>query len=133
MRRPGMNLVAGVKLGLLAATCFSVLTIALRLIGGSKRFEEFGISWLDAVLTYYGAFALGGLLVGLLLPLRRFALGSITLGFVGVFPAYAAFTVQLRRRDELGAGDLLLAIVFSAVVGGAVGYTSWREDQKQRT
>lgn len=123
------NLILGFRLGLLVATGLSIWVCIQRLVRGTGPFDQLGITWQGAVLTYYLAFAAGGLVVGALLHLRSLKAGSIILGVLLVFPTYLAVLLQLRSPVDPVAPALIQAGLLSIMVGGLVGLWSWREDR----
>ncbi|SRR5712692_3707354 len=119
-------------MGAFMATLFSLGVTAIRIVVGGAAFERLGASWLMIVGIYYAGLSLGGCAYGALLPLRRFALGAILLGFLLMFPMYAAFAVILGlsfQRVPSVQVALVIGVILSAFVGGAVGLSVWSEDR----
>jgi len=117
------------------ATAFSLPVMVIWMVVGSTAFERLGASWFAIVGVYYVALPLGGCAYGALLPLKRFALGAMLLGFVLVLPMYAAFAVilglSLNRLPSIQVA-LIIGVILSAFVGGAVGLSEWNDERVDR-
>ena len=129
MREFPSNLLRGVGLGIGVATGFTVWITFLRLKVGTKPFDGLDTTYSATVALYYGGGAVGGLLIGALLPLRRWPWGSALLGMLGVFPLY--FGVQLTKSHAVDAftlDNVLTSAFLAFLVGGAVGIWIWMEE-----
>jgi hypothetical protein len=123
------NLLKGLGLGIGIAVGFTVWITFLRLNVGTKPFDDLDTTYSATVALYFGGGAIGGLLIGPLLPLHRWPWGSALLGMLGVFPLY--FGVELTKSPPSDAWtfDNVLSSAFAAfLVGGAVGIWSWLDD-----
>jgi len=126
------NLLKGIALGLFVATGFSAWVTFLRLTAGTSPFDRLRTTYLATVELYYGGALVGGTLIGLFLPLRRWPLGSALLGVLGVFPLY--FGVALTTSgagSTFTANNLASSSVLAFFVGGAVGIWSWLRDNPE--
>jgi hypothetical protein len=85
------------------------------------------------VALYFGGFTLSGVIVGVLNPLARTALGASVLGVVGFIPislgAMRLVTGSLIPADYV---DLFALAMTATFVGGASGFTFWREFVRDR-
>jgi MFS family permease len=127
------NVVLGIGLGLAIATAFTLWVSFLRLTAGTEPFERTGTSYSVTILVYYVGFAVGGLMVGLLAPLRKWPLGSALLGFLLMLPMYSAFVIVKAPRSEwLTPFWILSTLGVSVVGGGALGLWIWREEHGRR-
>jgi len=119
----------GIALGLFIATGFSAWVTFLRLTVGTAPFDRLNTTYHATVELYYGGGLVGGTLVGLFLPLRRWPLGAALLGMLGVFPLY--FGVALTTSggaSTFTSHNLASSAVLAFLVGGAVGIWSWLHD-----
>ena len=120
------NMLKGLALALFVATGFSAWVTFLRLTVGTAPFDRLDTTYQDVVLVYYAGGFSGGILLGLLWPLRRWVLGSALLGVVGVFPMYYGFAIQQSPRSEwLAARNLWTALLLSLFVGTCIGTGIW--------
>jgi hypothetical protein len=79
------NIRLGLFVGLALATVYSAWALGLFLLSGEEPFAKNQTSLFAVLLTYYTAGAVGGALLGSLLPLSRSFLGRFVLGIVGPF------------------------------------------------
>ena len=129
--RLAKNLAIGLGFGALVASGFSLYATGLRLIAGPAPFLRNGTTYHGLVAVYFGGFLIGGLLVGLFLPFRKYLLGRMWLGMLGVFPVYLAVNKESLPLKELFSSDNLgFAVIASVVVGGGVGIWDWLDDRK---
>jgi hypothetical protein len=133
-RRITKNLLIGLGLGALVATGFSLYATVLRLFAGPEPFLRNHTTYRAIVAVYFGGFLLGGLLIGLFLPFRRFLLGRMWLGMIGVFPVYLAVNMERSSLEAwFSSNNLFFALFASVIVGGGVGIWDWIDDRKKRT
>lgn len=131
MKQVYRNMRLGMLLGLWIATGLSLWALLVRLVVGTAPFEATTFSLTQTVVIYFAGFTTGGLLVGLLSPLRRWAVGSMLLGIVFTLPVYALFTAAYAKdaadpSSWLGPGVL----VASVIVGGGLGLWVWSNEQR---
>ena len=127
------NLLVGVALGLFIATGFSVFITIERVAMGTEPFERHSVTYSQLVAIYYIGFLVGGSLVGLLLPLRRWLLGQMFLGFVLLLPAYGAVVVQSAPRAEwFTRFNVVFTLAVSILGGGVIGIWSWFGDRRKK-
>ena len=134
MRRIRSNLLMGMGLGFFVATGFTVWITFIRLSAGPGPFESLDTTYGTTVALYYGGGFVGGILIGLLWPLRRWPWGAALLGMVGVFPLY--FGVELAQSGVTGAFtryNVASSALLAFLVGGAVGLWSWLDDNPEST
>ncbi len=134
MRRVRSNLLMGMGLGFFVATGFTVWITFIRLSAGPGPFESLDTTYGATVALYYGGGFVGGVLIGLLLPLRRWPWGAALLGIVGVFPLY--FGVELAKSgvtDAFTRDNVATSTFLAFVVGGAAGLWFWFDDNPQST
>jgi hypothetical protein len=120
------NLVKGVGLGLFLATGFSAWVTFLRLAFGTEAFDRLHTTYGAVVRLYYTGGLSGGILLGLLWPLRRWPLGSVLLGIIGVFPVYyGAFLLESPRAEWFTFNNFTPALLLAFLVGSPVGLLYW--------
>lgn len=116
------DILIGVGTGLGVATAFTLWVTFLRLRFGTAPFERLQASYSATVVVYYVGFALGGLIVGMLLPLRRSPAGAALLGFLFMLPMYAGFLiVNVPRAEWLNPFWIVSTLAVSAVGGTLLG------------
>ena len=123
------NVLKGVGLGLFIATGFTAWITFLRQTAGTAPFDRLHTTYSATVALYYGSGLIGGVIVGLLLPLFRWPLGAALVGMMGVFPAY--FGVALTTTDASHAftrDNVADSAVCAFLVGGTVGIWAWIDD-----
>jgi len=123
------NVLKGIGLGLFIATELTAWVTFLRQTAGTAPFDQLDTTYSATVALYYGGGLIGGAVVGLLLPLHRWPLGSALVGMAGVFPLY--FGVALATTDASHAftwNNVVDSAVCAFLVGGAVGIWAWIDD-----
>lgn len=120
-------LLRGLGLGVFVATGFTVWVTILRISQGTVPFDRVGTAYGDTVLFYYGSFAIGGMLAGVLWPvLHRWLVGWMLLGCIFVAPVYVAFViVGTSPAGPLSIWKIVGVLFGAVVVGGLVGLRSW--------
>ena len=92
-RRIRSDIAWGVFAGLLMATFYSVVAIAIHAAKGSGAFDEAGITLGKALAAYWIGGAVGGAVLGLAIPLARNKLGAAIVGILVAIPAFVAIGV----------------------------------------
>ena len=127
IRDTKLTVAAGVALGIMF--CLLALLIgAVGLLTGHNPFQANHVSVWTLLGAYLLAGALGGLIVGVALPLTRWMLGAALLAFVVAFIVW--FVVGLSASDH---GSLREIVHASAVLGAAfglpIGIGFWIQDR----
>jgi len=126
------NLLKGIALGLFVATGFSLRVSFLRLTVGTSPFDRLNTTYLATVELYYCGGLIGGTLIGLFLPVRRWLLGAAFLGMLGVFPLYFGVAVTTSgAASAFTIDNLAMSSVLAFFVGGAVGIWSWLRENPE--
>ncbi len=132
-RAPRASLVTGLALGGVVATGLSAWVTGVRLFSGTAPFERLGTTYPAVVGLYYTGGLLGGMLVGLAWPLRRWFLGSVFLGVLGVFPLYyGAALMEASHSQLLGAERIGGALFLAILLGVPLGTWGWLHGQQAR-
>jgi len=116
-------------LGFVVAAGFTIWVTFLRLTVGTRPFEHLDTTYSATVALYWAGGLVGGLLVGMLLPLRRWPWGAALLGMVGVFPLY--FGVELTNSTVASAftlDNLATSAFLAFLVGGSAGMWVWLDE-----
>jgi|SRR6185312_3459881 len=115
------------------ASGLSAWVTLVRLTLGHDAFALNDLSYGRTVCFYFVGFGVGGIALGPLLPLRKWALGSMFLGFIFVLPVYATF-IMLRAApaDRFSSWNILGTLFGSLVTGGIVGFWVWSDQKKGR-
>lgn len=133
MKQAYRNMWRGMLLGLWIAAGLSLWALLMRLVVGTAPFEATTFSLTQTVLIYFAGFTTGGLLVGLLSPLRRWAIGSMLLGIVFTLPVYALFAATYAKNATVPSSWLGLGVLAVAVVvGGGLGLWVWSNEHRGR-
>jgi mannose/fructose/N-acetylgalactosamine-specific phosphotransferase system component IIC len=124
IRDTTLCVVLGVSLG----AFFCLVALGIFLFGGTRAFEANHVSVISVLGIYLLAGSLGGLVVGLALPLTKWMLGAALVAFV------AAFVVWFCVGWSISSQKPLLSIVHtSAVLGAAfglpIGVGFWIQDR----
>jgi len=119
-----------VRWGFLAGAGFSLLLLPWLALTGNRPLPRFGLTPLAVAAVYVLAGTIGGMLVALLYPLRRWFLGAFLLGVVTLFPVYTGFALLLRGDAPLSVG-WVLGGVLAFFVGGGLGTQIWTEEGAQ--
>jgi hypothetical protein len=82
------------------ATAFTVWISLLRWTAGTAPFDRIDTTYSATVALYYAGGAVGGLVIGLLLPLRRWPWGAALLGMLGVLPLYFGVALTTSRPSK---------------------------------
>ena len=128
MSQLSKRLLKGLALGLWTATGFSVWALFLRANAGTVPFNGLQTTFGAVVAGYYAGGAVGGLLIGLAWPIRRWLLGYAALGILGVFPLYLFAPTSRQSGQFLTTHHLATALLPALFVGAAVGVWAWTED-----
>ena len=127
------NLLRGLSFGLFVATGLGLWVTFLRVTLGTGPFDDSGVPYALTVLLYFVGCAVGGTLLGALLPLRRWALGSMLLGVLFTLPVYATFLLAHSGLDSFHRGWKLAGLlVGTLIVGGGLGLWVWSEEVRRR-
>jgi hypothetical protein len=127
------NLRSGVLLGLAVAIGLSLWALLVRIVGGTKPFELTTFSYAQTVLVYFIGFTISGALLGLLLPLRRWAIGSMLIGTLFTLPVYAAFAMMFAKASAVRSSWLGPSVLIAALlVGGGLGLWVWSNEYRGR-
>jgi hypothetical protein len=85
------------------------------------------------VAFYYVGGLVGGLLIGFAWPLRKWLLGSVVLGIMGIFPLYlGAVLMNAPRSQLLTAENIGTGLLLSCLAGGPIGLWSWLDSNPAR-
>ena len=72
----------GIVFGIILATIYSAFATIVFALGGASVLEEYNTSLATVILAYYSGGLLGGLIVGLLMPMTRHWVGSLLVRLV---------------------------------------------------
>jgi len=112
VRDTALIVVAGVSVGVM----FCLVALLILLFRGFRPFDTNHVSVIRTLATYLVAGALGGLVVGLTLPLTRWMPGAALVGYL------AAFVVWYLMGWSINSEQSLVALAHtSAVLGAAFG------------
>lgn len=124
-----LGLGSGIVLALVYTSVATAIVLARWVAGAPPGDVGYG----SQVALYFGGFTLTGLIGGALNPLARTALGASLLGVVGFIPvslgAMRLVTGSLVPADSV---DLFALVMTATLVGGATGFTFWREFVRAR-
>jgi hypothetical protein len=114
----GIRAVKGIKWGLQMATGFAAFAVLGRVVGGDKIFAG-GLSFTQTLAAEFGAGVLGGLVLGVSLPILT---SNVRVGFVGfVIGAISGLAALIADKGLTGwpLDELVNALPF-AIVGSVV-------------
>jgi hypothetical protein len=102
------------------AGLFSLLLVPALLTSGNRPLPRYGLTPLEIVAVYFLAGALGGGLIAVLYPIRRWFLGAFALGVFGALPAYLGAGL-LMRSGEPWSEAWIIGGICAFLVGGGLG------------
>ncbi|HSU93712.1 MAG TPA: hypothetical protein VLI43_08365 [Gemmatimonadaceae bacterium] len=126
-RRLTEDLRIGIRVGLSFSVAFSVLAAMAFVIllinreaGALKR--DTGLNFPEILLLYVAGGLVGGVLIGLLRPLRSTAVGSFVLGSISAFPCFMGYILMTYPRTEWYPFGVLAALGGSMALCGSLGF-----------
>jgi hypothetical protein len=126
-RRLTEDLRIGIRVGLSFSVAFSVLAAMAFVIllinreaGALKR--DTGLNFPEILLLYVAGGLVGGVLIGLLRPLRSTAVGSFVLGSISAFPCFMGYILMTSPRTEWYPFGVLAALGGSMALCGSLGF-----------
>jgi hypothetical protein len=95
------------------AVAFSLYVGALSLLRGSVQYDRYQMSAWSIVATYFAVGLAGGIALGLLRPLTRWALGVAFVGWVVGTLVYGGIAIVMKgfNRQQVIDGMVLGALV----------------------
>jgi hypothetical protein len=104
------------------AGILSIWVLILAILSGSTTLSVRGtrVGALTIIAVYLAGGGLGGAIVGVLLPLVRWRLGSVLVGIIAVLPLAAGVTYSLAVASAPGMDWITMTIV-AVVLGGILG------------
>jgi Ca2+/Na+ antiporter len=112
IRDSKLSIVIGVAMGAL----FCVLALLIFLFRGRQPFDANHVSVVRLLAAYLFAGALGGLVVGVTLPLTRWMPGAALMGFLVMFVVWFVVGLSMSPQEPLRT-----IVRTSAVLGAAFG------------
>jgi hypothetical protein len=126
-RRLTEDLRIGIRVGLSFSAAFSVLAAMAFLVllvnrqaGALKR--ETGLNFPEIILLYVVGGLVGGILIGLLRPLRSTAVGSFVIGTISAFPSFLGYILMTYPRTDWYPFGVLAALGGSMALCGSLGF-----------
>lgn len=125
MRKYAANILKCIGAGVGMATLLTAWITFLRITIGAAPFTANDTTYSATVAVYYAGGAIGGLFVGVFLPLRRWLLGYAFLGMLAAFPVYSGVALASTSRSSLFSDENLFFAIFASVTAGGVGGVLW--------
>jgi hypothetical protein len=115
------NVRTTIVIGMIMATVYSAYAVVLYVLRGSAPFESDDTTIWVVLLTYYSAGALGGAVIGALLPLARWRVGRTMLTFLGVSIAILCIEIAMSGPFWHWSGDtwhelMVLTLIFGSLL-----------------
>jgi MFS family permease len=110
-----------VLVGLGYAVGYSVIAAALFKLKDPSQVERMGMSLPQAIATYWAGAVLGGVLVGILLPMARWRVGAFVLGTLGTLPFFMLVSLLIAADAPWFPDQVIMALLVSMVLGGLMG------------
>lgn len=131
-----MNLRRNLRIGLLFGVVFgggySLWICFLWVVGGEQALSQHGFGLMEGIAAYFGGGLVGGTIVGLLLPLRKWAWGAVLLGIALCVPMSIGIVAVSVSPDRLWSwSGIPLATGIGALIGGVTGWQAWSEDHEE--
>lgn len=122
----GARVKLGIVLCLFIAAGFSAYVLLLYLVRGSQPFVANGTTISAVVFSYFAWAVVGGVVIGISLPLARNRWGAALVGFLGMVPFYGMITFTDAGFSITGLHDVVKVLVVSGLVGPMVGIAYYR-------
>lgn len=119
-----LTVVIGVSLGVL----FSLVALLILLFRGDQPFDSNHVSVVRLLAAYLLAGALGGLVVGLSLPLTRWMPGAALMAFLVMFVVWFVVGLSISPQGPLLA-IVRTSVVLAAAFGLPIGVGFWYQDR----
>ena len=127
------RLTVGVVLGVSLGVFFCLIALASFVFRGNAPFDANYVSVARVLGTYLMAGALGGLVVGLTLPLTRWMPGAALVAFLAAFAVWFFVGRSISPQEPLQA-TLKMSAVLGAAFGLPIGIGFWYQERRfQRT
>jgi hypothetical protein len=111
------NVRTGLEWGLYFAAVFVVLATPVAVMKGSDLKERYHVTYLGLVSIYLFGGLTGGLVAGLLLPLCRWTVGAMLVGFVAILPVGFLVSLVITPAEKWSEMIPLLPLLGSAIAG----------------
>ena len=122
-----MTMIAGLGAGLL----YSVYVVVLVAVKGPQVLEVYDTTLPTVVGIYFAGGLLGGVIVGLLLPLGRCWFGAMLVGALAAQPVFAMVGMAMYPPSEWATELPLMLLVLAAPMGSAVGLKFWYDYRRK--
>lgn len=120
------NIFWGLKWGLVFATGFSLIALAMTVLTGGEVINNQGVSLAASIALYWSGGVFGGIVLGLLRPLTRTRVGAALVGVIIMVPVELAIGLLLIGPISTWSRPEWVGLIFGAIfMGGAGGYLYW--------
>jgi hypothetical protein len=121
----------GAAVGLFVGTVLSLWVCLVSLLTGRTEFPRLRMSLGTVVAVYYSGALIVGLIIGLLRPATRTALGATAVGVIAALPAGALMDIWRYTGPLTGWIETRwwFPVLVSLTVGGPLGYLIWRQNR----
>jgi len=123
-RRILRDIAIGVVMGVSMGVFFCLIALAIVLFRGHQPFDANQVSLVRLLSTYLLAGALGGLVVGIALPLTRWMPGAALVAFAAAFVLWFCVGWSINPREPL-VSILHTSAVLGAAFGLPIGIGFW--------
>jgi hypothetical protein len=110
-----------VLVGLGYALVYSLIAAALFKLKDPAQVERMGMTLPQAIATYWAGAVLGGVLVGILLPMARWGVGAFVLGTLATLPFFMLVSLLIAADAPWFPDQVIMALLVSMVLGGLMG------------
>ena len=117
-----------VRWGLYFACCCSLFLVPFALAAGNRPIPRYGVTPLAIAAMYFATGIMGGIIVALAYPMKRWFLGAFAVGTLAATPAYVVAGLMLRDKSDPASLPWVLGAVLALFVGGGVGTQIWSEE-----
>ena len=124
-QRLGLNLGTGVRWGLYYAAVYSAVGTVLYVLRGPDLLAGYGLTFVEMLASYVAGGLVGGVVVGLFLPMGRTAVGAALLGFIAVLPFCFAAALTMTEPAQWSSEIPLVPLVTAALLGPLSGLGTW--------
>lgn len=109
----------GVLAGLACAVVYSLIAWAVFRLKDPAQLAQMRVSLSEVVVSYWVGAVIGGSLVGVFLPIGRWALGAFALGTLAAIPFFLLAFLLIATDAPWFPDQIVMAFIASFVVGGS--------------
>jgi hypothetical protein len=111
----------GALVGLAYAAVYSLVAVAIFQFRDSATLASLHASLTQVIVAYVIGAVVGGALVGVLLPITRWAVGAFVLGTAGTLPFFLLVFLLIASDAPWFPDQVVMALIAAMLLGGLLG------------